>query len=365
MNRFLSKRHGLAVIRRRGFRAALVAATVAMLAVGTTAPAVTIDWVKVGDQGNVADTTGFGAVGYEYRIGKFEVTIGQYAEFLNAAAKNDPYGLYDTNMGSDTAITGISRFGTSGGYTYGLVGPQGTTVVGAESVGHRPITYVSWFDAARFANWMSNGQGSGDTETGAYTLVGGQVSGVAPARNPGARFYIPSEDEWYKAAYFKGGNALAGYWTYATQSDSQPGNTIGSIPNQANYWAGKYAVTQSPSFLGNQNYLTNVGAFVGSPSAFGTFDQSGNAFEWNDLTGAADSSRGLRGDYWDGSGFFLPSSRRFVTDPSGASNTSGFRLAASVADPSPIPEIDTTGWPLPISLGIGVLALWERRRNGR
>jgi hypothetical protein len=81
---------------------------------------------------------------------------------------------------------------------------------------------VSWFDAARFANWMQNGQGSGDTETGAYTLVEGQTTGAAPARNAGAEYYVPTENQWYKAAFYKGGGTNAGYWNFATGSDSAP-----------------------------------------------------------------------------------------------------------------------------------------------
>ena len=174
---------------------------------------------------------------------------------------------------------------------------SGSAPFGGVSNANRPITYVSWFDAARFANWMENGQGSGSTETGAYTLVGGQTSGTAPAKNPGAAFYIPTENEWYKAAYYspvKGGVGSPGYYAYATQSDSAPGNIIGSGTNQANYITGAgFSVTQSggvnASRYPNQNYLTDVGAFTGSESFYGTFDQSGNVFQWNDLDGLAAS----------------------------------------------------------------------------
>ena len=69
-----------------------------IVALGATAQAVNIEWVTVGDAGNAADTkvmdidgtTGYGAVGYEYRIGKYEITAGQYCEFLNAVAGTDP-----------------------------------------------------------------------------------------------------------------------------------------------------------------------------------------------------------------------------------------------------------------------------------
>ena len=75
---------------------------------------VTIDWVTVGNAGNAADpTTGYGAVGYIYPIGKYEVTNAQYGAFLNAKASTDSYGLYNPNMGS----YGINRSGSSGSFT--------------------------------------------------------------------------------------------------------------------------------------------------------------------------------------------------------------------------------------------------------
>ena len=33
-----------------------------------------------------------------------------------------------------------------------------------------PVNFETWYDTIRFANWLNNGQDSGDTETGAYTL---------------------------------------------------------------------------------------------------------------------------------------------------------------------------------------------------
>jgi len=109
--------------------------------------------VTVGDVGNAPDpATGglYGAVAYEYRIGKYDVTIGQYAAFLNAVAKTDAYGLYNTSMGTNLNIAGISRSGSPGSYAYSVMTNGGSSA-------NRPITFVSWFDAARFANWMHNG----------------------------------------------------------------------------------------------------------------------------------------------------------------------------------------------------------------
>lgn len=134
--------------------------------------AINIDFVPVRNAGNAADplnsgsVPGIGAVSYDYSIGKYEVKIGQYTTFLNAVAANDAYGLYNTQMGNDLYIKGILRSGSSGNYSYSVIGSA-----------NRPIAYVSWYDAARFANWMSNGQPTGSqnshtTEDGAYALNG-------------------------------------------------------------------------------------------------------------------------------------------------------------------------------------------------
>jgi formylglycine-generating enzyme required for sulfatase activity len=302
--------------------------------------AVTIDMVTVGNPGNANDTGGTrnGRVDYEYQIGKYAVTIGQYTAFLNAVDPTgaNPNGIYNASMATDLNIAGISyTSGASAGSKYAVISNGGDS-------SNRPITYVSWFDAARFSNWMTNGQGSGSTETGAYTL-GNATTGPAVAVNPGAAFYIPTNDEWYKAAYFSpnyGGVGVPGYYAYATQSDTDPGNIIGSGANQANYPVGGVnAVTRSSSFSASQNYLTDVGAFSGSGSFYGTFDQSGNVYQWNDLDGLASSgsSRGLRGGYWydDDLPFDLSSSNGISYDPSNGLSSVGFRLASPVAVPEP------------------------------
>lgn len=299
-------------------------------------PAVTIEWVTVGDPGNADDTinTGsnpnFGAVAYVYRIGKHEVTIQQYTAFLNAVAKSDPYSLYDAKMGTDLNIAGIMRTGTSGSYVYSVIDNAGDS-------GDRPIAYVTWFDAARFANWMHNGQGDGDTETGAYTLSGA-TAGDAVSRNPGALFSIPTENEWYKAAFYapvKGGDGTPGYFTFATQSDAVPGNTIGSAPNQVNWYVGVYPdgayATGGGSRVPTQNYLTDVGVFTNSASSYGTFDQSGGLYEWNDFDGAPGPTRGLRGGSWfNGGAVGVSSSERLAYDPASEHEFIGFRLAGPI-----------------------------------
>jgi formylglycine-generating enzyme len=278
-------------------------------------PLVNIETVTVGDPGNAADTTGYGAVADVFAMGKYEVTIEQYTAFLNAVAATDTYSLYNPRMATDLNIAGITQAGSSGSFSYSALGS-----------GSRPISYVSWFDAARFANWMQNGANAGaSTETGAYTLNGAS-SGVNFTKNAGATWWIPSEDEWVKAAYYKGGSTNAGYWLYPTQSDTAPGNLIGGVANQANYYNGVYAVTQSSDYSDSINYLTDAGAFSNNASAYDTFDQGGNVWEWNDAV--IGSSRGLRGGSWDYNVSGLQSSVSINFDPSSEDRFVGFRVAS-------------------------------------
>src|SRR5262249_17847780 len=152
-----------------------------------------------------------------YNIGKYEVTVGQYTAFLNAVAKADPYGLYKTpspDSAVPSQVVTIQRTGSSPNFSYSVVADWA----------NRPVTEVSWGDAARFANWLANGQPTGaespgTTETGAYTLNGAITSPalMAVSRNAGAKWILPTENEWYKAAYYqpaaKGGDS-DGYWAY-------------------------------------------------------------------------------------------------------------------------------------------------------
>jgi formylglycine-generating enzyme required for sulfatase activity len=325
----------------------------------TSVHAVTYEMVTVGDAGNDNDTTGYGAVGYDFQIGKYDVTIGQYAEFLNAVAATDTYSLYNATLGFDPNIAGISQSGTSGSYTYSVIGSA-----------NRPITYVSWWDSARFANWMANGQPTGiqtgtTTENGAYN-VNGATSGNAVAKNAtnpntsaAPTFFIPTENEWYKAAYYSPvlNSGSGGYYTYATQSNTDPGNVVGSGANQANYNNGVYSVTQSGSFSLSQNYLTDVGAFTNSASFYSTFDQSGNVFQWNDLDGTADFPRGLRGGGWSLGAFNMSSANRGSLATSGEGPNIGFRLAG----PVPVPEPST--WVMAAG-GLACVAWRTLRRRG-
>ena len=317
----------------RSFCRSLMAACLCAVGFGLgvqSARAVTIDWVTVGDPGNTADTTGdpnpAGAVADSFQIMKFEFKNSHYADFLNSVAATDTYSLYNSSMGSD-ARGGITQSGASGSYTYAT----------KTNMSDKPVNYVSWFDAARVSNWLMNGgTSSSSTETGAYTLNGG-ISGSAPAVNLGAAFYLTTEDQWYKAAYYKGDSTIAGYWDYATQSDLAPTHvTADSTGIGSSGSTGNFANSHRAAGWNGQNGNVTTLGTNGGASAYGAFDMSGNLSEWNDLTGAADSSRGQRGGYWgDSREFDLSSSGRNTRDPSIEGDDGGFRLASPVAVPEP------------------------------
>ena len=266
-----------------------------------TVLAVNLEFVTVGNPGNAPDThpsAPFGAVAYVYRIGKFEVTAGQYCDFLNAVAKIDTYGLYNTKMADPASAyvwgCNIQRSLGPGGYTYSV----------ASDWANRPVNFVSWGDAARFCNWLTNGQPTGaqglsTTEDGSYYLNGATDWTLADIpRKPNARFVIPSEDEWYKAAYHKNDGVTGNYWTFPTGTDSVPSNQLVNPDpgNNANYW--DYYGTGTYS-IGSPYYRTEAGEFANSDSPYGTFDQGGNVWEWNEARVYSDITfnwdRGQRG----------------------------------------------------------------------
>jgi formylglycine-generating enzyme required for sulfatase activity len=323
------------------------------LVAGANVFAVDIDTVSVGNPGNAADTeimitdatTGYGSVAYSFRMGTYEVTNAQYVEFLNGV---DPVGtntleLYRADMTTDAR----------GGIIFDGIGANGAKYRLKPGRDDNPVVYVSWFDAVRFANWMHNGQGSSDTETGAYTLLGGTPTpsnASSITRNPGAKWWLPSENEWYKAAYHKNDGIGSSYWDFPTStdvlpvSDQPPGTDAPTPSNAANFnendalpngYNDGYAVTGSPTFVASQNYLTNVGAYTSSVSPYGTYDQGGNVWEWTESL-FANGHRNLRGSSWDNdSPTILRSAYRISTAAGDGFNLLGFRVA-TVPEPSSI-----------------------------
>jgi formylglycine-generating enzyme required for sulfatase activity len=305
-----------------------------------------LGFVTVGDPGNAADTaTGslYGSVRYDYKIGEYDVTVGQYCQFLNAVAKTDTYGLYNGDLApmpgfqgntNSMPTIGITQSGISGDYSYSVTG-------GYSQAANCPIFDVSWGDAARFCNWLQNdqpvygsgtpGEVAGSTETGAYTLNGADTNAalLAITRSAGATYFIPSENEWYKAAYFKGGSANAGYWSYATQSNTAPINTLPDTGQHANFY--DLYGTGNGGYTDSTNYLTPVGAFSASPGRYGTFDMNGDVYQWNEaiISSGGSSWRGLRGGAFYGNSDNLASSARLNGDPLSWFDYLGFRVARS------------------------------------
>ena len=318
---------------------------------------VVIDTITVGNPGNGDDThgDGYGGVAYTYNIGKYEVTNSQYAQFLNAVATvGDPNGLYNTEMGGGwNDIGGISRDGDGTVQVPWVYTPRDDCPNRPNS----PVNYVSWYDALRFANWMHNGQPTGGqdtstTEDGAYDMS----LGSSVVRKPGAQVFLPSEDEWYKAAYYKGGGTDAGYWDYPTQSDTVPPPELppgtDMVNGSANYYSGDY--------LDPLCYTTRVGAYDAKPSdsAYGTFDQGGNLWEWNEAKIVSD--RCVRGGSFGGYDGYLHAANIIIYDPTIENIYLGFRVAAV---PEPIPTVSQWGLivlALPI-LGAGAVVLRSRR----
>jgi formylglycine-generating enzyme required for sulfatase activity len=311
-----------------------------------SAQAVVIDWVTVGNAGNSDGGDGYGGVDYVYKIGKYEVTNKQYCEFLNNVARlGDPYGLYY----GDGVLTGMA--GTYGGIMRtGSGTEQSPYNYSVKNTGqpddwsNKPVNYASWYDSIRFTNWLQ----SGNTENGTYLITSGgyeQGNVTIPLHSTfdTPHFVLPSEDEWFKAAYYDPelGGGKGGYWAYATMSDVVPKSEVPPgtdfVKGSANY----------ENAVGN---ITEVGAYNGKPSAsaYGTFDQNGNLWEWNEtLVG---SWYRTRGGSWDSAGYGLH--REYPASRAAGENSSnqGFRVAL-------VPEPGTF-----LLLGLGGLVLLRKRR---
>ena len=319
-------------------RTILHCALAVLLFAGIDVHAVTFTWVTVvdtgnpNDPGNLSAPNAYGAVADSYRIATHEVTNLQYVEFLNAVAATDTNGLYSTFMTSSVNYGGITRNGVSGSFSYSA----------KPNFENKPVTYVSWNDAARFANWMHNGQsagaqGAGTTENGAYDMTV-----PTPVRLAVASHFLPSENEWYKGAFYAPGSAAANgddYWQYPTQSDTLP--TAEPPPGGAN----------SANIFGQSGgVLTDVGAYTGSMSHYGAFDMVGNVTEWNE--GLVGANRVLRGEGWGVNFTGGPqSSDRSILPPTDEHEVLGFRIAS-------IPEPATGSL---ILIALAALVYWRRR----
>lgn len=334
-------------------RVLVVTATLGLLLLGTAAQAdvfnlgtgfTNLETVRVGDAGNAAYSgSGRGSVSYSFNIGKYEVTAKQYTDFLNAKAKTDTYGLYNNEMWNSKYGCKIQRSGTSGYYTYSV----------ASSGANRPVNFVSYWDCCRFVNWLGNGQGSGDTETGSYTLTTDGITDNTVVRNAGWKWAVTSENEWYKAAYYKGGSTDAGYWWSPTQTNPAPGRDMADVSgNNANCYSSNGTGAWPIDY---PYYTTVVGEFQNSDGPYGTFDQAGNVREWNEkIIGGV--QRGVRGGSFFHYTSHVSQSQESWEYPTTESYSLGYRISQSqVPEPSSF-----------IALGALVTPLLAfRRRKGK
>jgi formylglycine-generating enzyme required for sulfatase activity len=300
--------------------------------------------VTIGDPGNAADpATGYGAVGYTFQMSTYDTTVAQYCAFLNDVATTaDPYGLYNIAMNpANGSGGGIIQSGTSGDFTYSVAGGDA----------NYPVNNVSWGDAARFCNWLSNGQpatgveNSTTTEDGSYALNGALSDHALNlvTRSSNATYVIPTENEWYKSAY---GSPSGEFTLYPTGSDTAPSNILSATnANGANF--------DDPT-LGDSNplgELTVVGAFTDSPSAYLTYDQGGDVYNWNEeIVGGG---RQIRGGSWASGIASLESDASFASQPSDYEGVLGFRVA-DVPEPGSVALLVT---------GVAVLLCRRRRRT--
>lgn len=291
-----------------------------------------LDFVPVGNPGNAADIheglpePGYpnpaGSVAYWYRMGTYEVSRDMITKANNAG-------------GLGITMNDMTRFGGNG--------PG------------RPATGVSWLEAARLVNWLNQVTG----HQPAYNLSGASLSlwpsgdawqagGENLFRHKDAYYFLPSEQEWYKAAYYDG--TLGVYYDYPTGSDSAPaavagGTGAGSAVYDLEYFG------HGPADIAN----------AGGLSAYGTMGQGGNVWEWMEsaadlVNDSASESRALRGGGWgDQEGAlwsWVPTPMRAYGPPGAEADHIGFRVAA-------VPE------PTVRELGIAALGFALRRRRGR
>ncbi|WP_081721717.1 SUMF1/EgtB/PvdO family nonheme iron enzyme [Geminisphaera colitermitum] len=307
---------------RKRITAALLATLTALGAATATGQPITIDTVTVGYAGNAGDPdsnvnrNGYGAVAYEYQIGKYEVTNAQYVAFLNAVAATDTYGLYHANMDA-TIYGGITRAGTPGSYTYTVKGGWG----------NKPVNFVSFYSAARFTNWLTNGQKTGaqdatTTESGLYVFSGATTLSLLPDHATSTGWVIPTEDEWYKAAYYNPtlNGGAGGYTNYPWAGGANPVNDTNAV-NGANF--------------NNSGNVTDVGSYTKATSYFGTYDQGGNLWEWNDTIFSGGNRAVMGGSFFNNLLNLSTVYRRDIHDSAEVSSAFGIRVAYLTAVPEP------------------------------
>lgn len=333
----------------------------ALSPLGVSAATITVDTVFVGNAGNAADSlTGTGAVSYGYYIGTTEVTNAQYVAFLNAVDPDgtNPNQVYNVSMSSTNPVA-------KGGIDFDTEAPTGSKYRPKPNFADKPVNYVSFYDAARFANWVA----TGSTETGFYNLNGVNAISSQGTHGVGSYVAIANVDEWYKAAYHKNDGVTGNYYLYPTASDTLPtsatatptGDIANPGPNVANYnFTANWNGTEDGGVgeeLGNVTTVGSAGPLSASP--YGTFDQGGNVLEWNDDRDGTTNKHVMRGgSMWlDGSHLESTTRRSYLSHLGGSSL--GIRLTSL----APITAVPLPPAALLMFSGLaGLIATGLRRR---
>lgn len=353
---------GARVLNMRAFAGAVA---FAVASVASTVLGVTIPMSSIGNVGNAPYIfNGYGDVNYPYDIGTYETTNQQYVDFLNAVGQSNPNGIYNSKMGSDSN-GGIVQSGTPGSYSYSVKtgsNPQGASYANA------PVMFVSWYSAARFVNWLTNGQQTGGAgvsslETGSYTLSNA-TSGPLPTRNTAfiaanGGYVLPSMDEWFKAAFHNNAGLTAtDYNLWGTGTSVQPTANVSNplLANVANYGR---SVTPTLGPL-------DVGSYSNSLSSYGLYETMGNAAEILETRNPSSDTmyQAMSGSWSTNNGNILAfnailggGSGTFVNGTAATAQI-GFRAGYVAAVPEP------STWGL---AGAGVIGLssleWNRRRK--
>ncbi len=338
---------------------ALVAGTLAWSAccAADIDPVSGIDLLTIGAPGNAPYTGpdpfftsfGRGQVNYEYRVGKTEVTTAQWIEFFNAAFDR-PTSEWNEFIDAPT-MWGASAIAptTPGGLRWGVFN---------ETNAMRAVGGITWRTAAIYCNWLHNGK-SLDTSAfmnGAYDV---STFGYFPdtniwsdqfERSPGARYFIPSFDEWIKAAHYdpnklNDDGSLGGWWLYSDGTDTP---LVGGPPG-----------TGQANFGFSTGYTIPLQSYPQTQSPWGLMDVAGATSEWNERVAILSTGlryRTLDGSNWNSSttvGVADAVNRQRGNDfPDVPSPLWGFRVAAVVPTPG-------TG-----VLGVGLFLLYARRKRG-
>jgi formylglycine-generating enzyme required for sulfatase activity len=267
---------------------------------GTGVNQFTIDFTTIGNPGNAADPrhyTGYGKVDYTYRIGTYAISQNQIDKATASGLQNVTAGPWS---------------------------------------GDQPAANMTWYESASFVNWLNVSKGfqaaynlswSGSTWSMAlWTATDAGYDANNLYRNSLAKYFLPSENEFYKAAYGKSDGS--GYYLYPTAN----GNPPAAVASGASAGTAVY---------GGQGPAPASVYAAGGPSSYGTMGQGGNVHSWQEsaydgLNDDAQENRGFRGGYWGTSAVALQSDTGSVpSSPVNEDSRVGFRVASVETVPEP------------------------------